>query len=256
MSPCSPVRARGPARALAAAPRSTYRFRRLVGWAHGAPLRPAPGGDARRRGGVRPDRPRSSPWCRAARSRPRTSWWARATTRRWCAPAATSWSPPTCSWRAATSAATGPRPLDVGARAAAQNISDVNAMGGSRALADPRPGRPRRPAGRLGARPRPRLRRRVRRGRGRRRRRRPDPRRRGRARRHRARRLHHPAGAALGRAPRRRARARRAAGLGRRRAWPCSAAASARRACWWRPTSAPTRRTTRGRRPPRPARPR
>ena len=41
---------------------------------------------------------------------------------------------------------------DVGRRAAAQNLSDVNAMGGTRHLADHRPGRAGRPAGCLGAR--------------------------------------------------------------------------------------------------------
>ena len=39
-------------------------------------------------------------------------------------------------------------------------------------------------------------------------------------------------------------------------AWPCSVAASARRGCWSRPTGAPSRRTTRGRSPPKPAPPR
>ena len=39
---------------------------------------------------------------------------------------------------------------DVGHRAAAQNLSDINAMGGTRPLAHHRPRRPGRPAGRSG----------------------------------------------------------------------------------------------------------
>ena len=55
----------------------------------------------------------------------------RATTPPCCGSApATSWSRPTSSSRATTSAATGSRRADVGHRAAAQNLSDINAMGG------------------------------------------------------------------------------------------------------------------------------
>ena len=146
---------------------------------------------------------------------------------------------------------------DVGHRAAAQNLSDVNAMGGRADLADRRAGRARRPAGAVGARLRPRLRRGVRAGRRQRRRRRPDPRRPGRDRGDRARRAARVrrcvrSGAAAGR----RARALRPPGLGGRRAGRARRAASGRRGCWWRPTAARSRRTTRGGSPPRPAPPR
>ncbi len=133
---------------------------------------------------------------------------------------------------------------DVGHRAAAQNLSDINAMGGRAHLADRRSRRAGRPAGAVGARLRPRLRRRVRAGRGQRRRRRPDPGRPGRDRGDRARRLHRGAGAALrGAAPATCSRSS-AGRAGPPAGWPCSVAASARRACWSRPTAGPSRRTT------------
>ena len=59
-----------------------------------------------------------------------------------------------------------------------------------------------------------------------------------------------------GRRRRRRARAGRAPGLGRRRAGGARPRASARRGCWSRPTGGRSRRTTPGRRRRRPAPPR
>ena len=84
---------------------------------------------------------------------------------------------------------------DVGHRAAAQNLSDINAMGG-RATSLDRARRSRGPARAVGARLRPRLRRRVRPGGRQRRRGRPHPGRPG-HRGHRARRLHRAAGGPL-----------------------------------------------------------
>ena len=163
-----------------------------------------------------------------------------ATTRPCCGCGPGTWSSrPTCSSRAGTSAATGPSAADVGHRAAAQNLSDINAMGGRATsltigLAAPRgPARPvgaglRRAASPTSARwsaPR--------------RRRRPHPGRPGRDRGDRARRLHAVAGAPLGRRARRRARDRRAAGLGRRRAGRARPRLPLARGCWSRPTGAP-----------------
>ena len=137
---------------------------------------------------------------------------------------------------------------DVGHRAAAQNLSDINAMGGRATSLTIGLAAPADLPVAVGARLRPRLRRGVRAGRRQRRRRRPDPRRPDRDRGDRARRVHAwrrccAPGAAAGR----RGRARPAGRAGRPAGWRCSAAASARRGCWSRPTAARSRRTTPGR---------
>ena len=91
---------------------------------------------------------------------------ARATTRRCCGSATgTSWSPPTCSSRAGTSAATGPSAADIGHKAAAANLSDINAMGGRAHSLTVGLAAPARPAGAVGAGLRRRHRRGVRAGR-------------------------------------------------------------------------------------------
>ena len=97
---------------------------------------------------------------------------------------------------------------DVGHRAAAQNLSDINAMGGRATSLTIGLAAPADLPVQWALDFAPRLRRRVRAGRCQRRRRRPDPRRPGRDRGDRARRLHRGAGAALGCPARRRARAR------------------------------------------------
>ena len=145
---------------------------------------------------------------------------------------------------------------DVGHRAAAQNLSDINAMGGRATSLTIGLAAPADLPVQWALDFAPRLRRRVRPGRRQRRRRRPDPRRPGRDRGDRARRLHRGAGGALGRPAGRRRGASPAARAGPPAGWPCSAAASGRRGCWSRPTAARSRRTTPGRSPPRPAPPR
>ena len=127
------------------------------------------------------------------------------TTPRCCASAeATSWSPPTWWWRDGTSAGTGPRRPTSGHRAAAQNLSDINAMGGrahSLTIGLAAPGElPARWALEFARG----LRRRVRPRRRQRRRRRPDRSRPGRHRGDGHRRLHPGAGAPLRRPARRR----------------------------------------------------
>ena len=98
---------------------------------------------------VRPDRGRHRP---AGQGRGgRCS--ARATTPRWSRrPTAGSWRPPTCWSRACTSGATGRRALDVGHKAAAQNLADVAAMGARPTALLVGLAAPAGPAGRLGAR--------------------------------------------------------------------------------------------------------
>ena len=107
---------------------------------------------------------------------------------------------------------------DIGHRAAAQNLSDINAMGGRATSLTIGLAAPADLPVAVGARLRPRLRRGVRAGRRQRRRRRPDPGRPGRDRGDRARRLHRGPGAALrARTPATSLAPHRPAGLGRRR---------------------------------------
>ena len=135
---------------------------------------------------------------------------------------------------------------DIGRKAAAANLSDINAMGGTAHSLTVGSRRAGGPAGAVGARPGRRHRRGGGAGRRQHRRRRPDHGQEvvvaitvlgtcsGRT------------GAAQRCRPGRRAGARRAPGLGRRRAGRARAAASAHRGRWWRPTSVRSRRTTPG----------
>ena len=125
-APAQPT-ARAPARRQGITVDRGRSSRVWMGWRHAPHRRDATLG---RRGRVRPDLPARG----AVPQGDGTCSSDPATTPPCCASSTATWSSrPTCWSRAGTSVATGPSAADVGHRAAAQNLSDINAMGGTRA---------------------------------------------------------------------------------------------------------------------------